>query len=169
MTLSQTVFLLFLNIGIWFIIHLSISISLLFLPKDLFIKNVVFQVLFKAHKWEKNGQLYDSAFLVKSWKDKVPDGASLFNLGYMKKQLPSTKKKDMEEFIMETKRAELTHWLIMLLAPAFFLWNPLWAAWINIIYALCSNVPFIMIQRYNRPRLERIQRLKIKRIDNRLS
>lgn len=164
MTLSQTMLLLLLNIGIWFIIHMSVSISLLFLPKNLFLTNSLFKFLFNSYDWEKRGQFYDIVFLVKKWKDKLPDGASLFNLGYRKKHLHSSNKKDIEEFIMETKRAELTHWLIMLLVPLFYLWNPSWSAWINVVYGVSINAPFIVIQRYNRPRLERIKRLKEQRI-----
>jgi len=61
---------------------------------------------------------------------------------------------------IETRRAELTHWLLMVPAPFFFLWNPAWAGWVMIVYALLANCPFIMIQRYNRPRLERVLRKK---------
>lgn len=164
MTLYRISLLFFLNVGMWLLIHLAVSIGLLYLPKNKFHTNSLLRFLFKSFRWEKEGKIYDSVFQVKDWKDKVPDGASLFSLGYAKKQLPSSQKKDIAEFIMETKRAELTHWLIMMPAPLFFLWNPIWAAWINVVYALLINVPFILIQRYNRPRLERIKRLKERKI-----
>lgn len=64
--------------------------------------------------------------------------------------------------MIETQRAELTHWFLIPPAFLFFLWNPAWAGWVMVIYALVVNLPFIMIQRYNRPRLERV----LKKIKN---
>lgn len=164
MTFYRISFLFLLNVGIWLVIHLVVSLGLLYLPKNKFHTNRLLRFLFKSYRWEKEGSAYNLTFQVKDWKDKLPDGASLFSLGYVKKQLPSSEKKDIAEFIMETKRAELTHWLIMMPAPMFFLWNPVWAAWINVVYAILINIPFIMIQRYNRPRLQRIKRLKERKV-----
>ena len=75
---------------------------------------------------------------------------------YNKSHLHGWGRKELEVFAAETKRAELTHWLLMLPAPLFFLWNPCWAGWIIIAYALIANVPFIITQRYNRGRIEAI-------------
>lgn len=32
----------------------------------------------------------------------------------------------------------------------------LWAVWLNVAYAISFNVPLIVVQRFNRPRLERL-------------
>lgn len=61
--------------------------------------------------------------------------------------------------MIETQRAEWTHWVSMLPAPLFFIWNPVWAGWLMILYALIANLPFIIIQRYNRPRLLKLIRM----------
>lgn len=45
----------------------------------------------------------------------------------------------------------------------FFIWNPLWAGFIMIAYAILANLPFILTQRYNRPRLQRLLQLKQQR------
>lgn len=163
MRVYQLLGLLLINLGAWCIIHFSISISLLHVSKYIFSRQSRFAVVFKTYRWEKEGELWDRIFAVKSWKDKVPDGAALFNLGYEKQHLPSHQKSDIAEFSLETKRAELTHWGILLISPIFFLWNPNWAAWLNVLYGCIANIPFILIQRYNRPRLERIRRTKEKR------
>jgi hypothetical protein len=50
-------------------------------------------------------------------------------------------------------RAELSHWLALALLPLFFIWNPWHVALLMIPYAISTNVPYILAQRYNRPRL----------------
>ena len=47
-------------------------------------------------------------------------------------------------------------WIMVLFAPFFFLWNPLWVGFFMIPYALAENIPLIMAQRYNRYRLRRV-------------
>jgi len=62
----------------------------------------------------------------------------------------------LETLSLKQKRVEPTQWLSILPSFLFFLWNPVWAGWIMVIYALLFNVPIILVQRYNRPRLERV-------------
>ena len=55
----------------------------------------------------------------------------------------------INDFILETRRAEFIH-------PALvFLKSSRKVKFINIVYAIVSNVPIIIVQRYNRPKLER--------------
>jgi glycosyl-4,4'-diaponeurosporenoate acyltransferase len=51
-------------------------------------------------------------------------------------------------------RTSLTHWAIAALGPVFFLWNPWWLALALLGYGLVANVPCLLVQRYNRARLE---------------
>lgn len=150
--------LLLLNILAWLFFHLSISLGLLKLPYSWFSESHLLNNLFKKRAFENEGKLWRSTFQVHRWKDILPDGASLFNAGYKKKKLPEAHIELLEQFISETKRAELTHILLILPAPLFYLWNPIWAGHIMIAYALIVNVPFIIIQRYNRIRLSHIVR-----------
>ena len=55
--------------------------------------------------------------------------------------------------MQETCVAELIHWLLLVISPAVLLFahGPM-AVLVAALYGL-SNFPFIMIQRYNRPRL----------------
>ncbi|HET6952094.1 MAG TPA: hypothetical protein VFI47_17060 [Acidimicrobiales bacterium] len=62
----------------------------------------------------------------------------------------------LESFAAETRRAELVHWAIPLVVPVFALWNPPWLAGVMAAYALVANLPCLIVQRYNRGRLERI-------------
>ena len=62
----------------------------------------------------------------------------------------------LEQFLRETWRGELTHWLALLALPLFAIWNPGWAFGINVAYALAANLPCILVQRYNRGRFLRV-------------
>lgn len=150
--------LLFYNFMAWLFFHFAISFGLLLLPDSFFSANHWSNGLFKERGFEEKGKFWKKYTRVNRWKDRLPDGASLFNVGYKKKTLPSKRLDSVRLFIMETKRAELTHWLLMVPAPFFFLWNPPWAGWLMIGYALIVNLPFILIQRYNRSRLIAIEK-----------
>jgi glycosyl-4,4'-diaponeurosporenoate acyltransferase len=56
-------------------------------------------------------------------------------------------------FVRETRRAELAHWWAMCCGLLFVLWNPPLAAALLIAYGVVANLPFIVIQRYNRFRI----------------
>ena len=86
----------------------------------------------------------------------MPDGGGLFKGGFPKKNLESSDSKYLKTFLYETKRAELTHWLTILPAPIFFLWNIRLAGIIMIVYVLIANIPCILLQRYNRARLSNL-------------
>ncbi|MDW0113292.1 hypothetical protein QT711_08830 [Sporosarcina saromensis] len=75
---------------------------------------------------------------------------------FSKRQMHGRDSTSLSLFLLESRRAEFVHWLMIVPSFLFFLWNPLWAAWLNVLYAVLFNVPLIIIQRYNRPRLERI-------------
>lgn len=154
--------LLLLDFSIWLFFHLTISLGLIKLPDRYLMSDHKLNGLFKEREFERDGKFWRDVFNVQSWKDKLPDGASLFHAGYKKKKLMNNDDSTMAVFIKETKRAELTHWLLMVPAPFFFFWNPVWAGWAMILYALLVNVPFIIIQRYNRIRLKRIKQRKAK-------
>jgi len=155
--------LFLIDFSAWLFFHLTISLGLIKLPDRFFEKDHPLNIVFKERDFEESGKFWKDQLKVHKWKDKLPDGASLFHAGYKKKELPSNDVATIKIFIKETKRAELTHWLLMVPAPFFFLWNPICIGWAMIFYALLVNVPFILIQRYNRIRLERIRKRKTSR------
>ena len=62
----------------------------------------------------------------------------------------------LEQFVIETRRAEWTHWTIMMITPVFLVWNWWWVELLMIAYALTANLPCLLVQRYNRARLLRL-------------
>lgn len=147
-----------LDILAWLFFHLAISMCMLKVPDTYYKQD---QPWFKPFKWEKNGKIWDQWFGIRAWKHRLPDSSSILKDAYNKKQLKALDASSLEKFVIETKRGEQTHWLSMLPAPLFFIWNPVWAGWVMVFYALIANLPFIMTQRYNRPRLTLLyQRMK---------
>jgi glycosyl-4,4'-diaponeurosporenoate acyltransferase len=90
---------------------------------------------------------------VHRWKDKVPEAGALFPGGMSKRHLPGRDVASLQRFVRETRRAELSHWWAMWCGPLFVLWNPPVAAGLLVTYGVLVNLPFIIIQRFNRLRL----------------
>jgi glycosyl-4,4'-diaponeurosporenoate acyltransferase len=149
-----TLWTIVIDFVIWFIIHIGVVAIMVRIPAKHFDPN---HWLYRSRKWERNGNVYQEVFRIKKWKQHLPDGARVLGrLGFRKKQLNDTSAGYFEAFSIETCRAELTHWIIILFAPFFFLWNLQGVGLFMIFYALLENVPFIIAQRYNRYRFKRL-------------
>ena len=109
---------------------------------------------FKSFKFEKNGTIYNKIKIMK-WKTKLPD-ASLIITKVLPKFMPRKRLEDEKEIptlISETCIAEVTHVLAAILGfGCVFVWNGI-GGWIMSILFLLFNIPFIIMQRFNRPRL----------------
>ncbi|MFC1902343.1 glycosyl-4,4'-diaponeurosporenoate acyltransferase [Chloroflexota bacterium] len=114
--------------------------------------------LYRQRNWENNGRIYERFFRLKAWKKKLPDGAAIFKDGFKKKRLKENSQEYLKDFISESCRAELTHWVVLLFGFIFFVWNIWWVGIVMVMYATIVNIPCIITQRYNRIRLRRITR-----------
>jgi glycosyl-4,4'-diaponeurosporenoate acyltransferase len=138
----------------WFIIHMGVVLCILHVPSKSFDPE---GWLYETRKWEENGKIYTKIFKIKKWKEYLPDGSKLLKYrGFPKKCLEEKNALYFSSFLRETCRAELTHWIIMLFGPLFFLWNKPGVGLIMIFYALIENLPLVMAQRYNRIRFKRV-------------
>lgn len=117
------------------------------LPRRLFDRD---GFLFRARGFEKGGRIYERLG-IRRWKDKVPDMSRIVKSMEPKSIKTAFSAEAADRMIRETCVAELTHLLLALLGfPCVLLWQGWgWLAWG--LYAL-GNMPFVMIQRYNRPR-----------------
>lgn len=118
--------------------------------------------LLRERRFEDGGRLYRRALRIHRWKDRLPEAGALFAGGVSKRELPSRDAEGLALFVRETRRAELTHWWAMACSPLFLLWNPPLPAALLVAYGVLVNLPFILIQRYNRfrtqPLLVRLER-----------
>lgn len=106
---------------------------------------------FQEKKFEKN--LYKK-LKVKVWKDKMPSFApDTFNLSLH----------SPEEIVGATCQAEIIHTIIVLLSflPIFasIFWKTFWVFFITSVLAAALDLLFVIIQRFNRPRILKILRL----------
>jgi glycosyl-4,4'-diaponeurosporenoate acyltransferase len=110
--------------------------------------------LLRPRRFETAGRWYRRWLRINRWKDKVPEAGDLFRGGVSKRHLPSYDVAGLQLFVRETRRAELAHWWAMGCGPVFLLWNPPLAAGLLVGYGVAANLPFIVIQRYNRFRIQ---------------
>jgi glycosyl-4,4'-diaponeurosporenoate acyltransferase len=139
-----------LNIVAWAAIQLGLAWGLTQLSAAHFNPASLFA---RARHWESKGRIYERLFRIKSWKDKLPDGAAWFVGGVSKAQLPGRSAEAFDLFACEAWRGEVVHWLAMMTLPLFCIWNPWWAVGVNAVYAVLANLPCILVLRYNRARL----------------
>lgn len=138
---------------LWFILHM-ICVYICHKAPDRFY-NPGFN-LFTIKSYEKNGKIYEDRFKIKAWKNILPDGGSINSYGFEKRRIANRSVAYFEKFIIETKRAELIHWTGILTSTIFLLIYDFPLNILIYLIAIIIDIPFIMIQRYNRPRLIRL-------------
>lgn len=146
----------------WLILHLGISLGLMKVPDRYFNQDSFWTAI---RSWEKNGEFWNKTLKVKRWKEHLPDGGTYVRHAFAKKRLRQTDSGYLDKFVLESRRAEINHLLLLLSSLLFFLWNPPWASWLMVLYALLANLPCLIAQRYNRPRLMRLAARKEKQTD----
>jgi glycosyl-4,4'-diaponeurosporenoate acyltransferase len=114
--------------------------------------------LFRERRVEQGGRLYSRVLHIGRWKDRLPEAGALFAGGISKRHVTGADQGGLERFVVETRRAELGHWLAAAPGPLFALWNPPAVVPVMIAYGLVVNLPFIAVQRYNRLRASRVLR-----------
>lgn len=136
--------------------HLVILIICMSLPRSFFEPT---KRLYLTRKWEKNGNLYVKTLKIKKWKDCLPQFVA--KGGFSKKHLPSSKDFDenyIHVFISETCRAEWNHLMCSMYFIISFLINSIQNAIIFSLIPIFCNLPFLIIQRYNRIRLLKLEK-----------
>lgn len=113
---------------------------------------------YRAFRWEKGGCIYEKLGVHK-WKDHVPDMSRMIPGMVKKKAALARTPESMMILIKETCGAELIHWLLIIFISPLV--GQALGGWLGTVaggaYAL-GNLAFIIIQRYNRPRLMEIYR-----------
>jgi glycosyl-4,4'-diaponeurosporenoate acyltransferase len=118
--------------------------------------------LTRLRPWEDHGRWWQRNLAVRRWKDAVPEAGAFFG-GFAKRRLPSRSTGDLELFRRETVRAERVHWMIGASTPLHLLWCGPGVFAAMVAFGVVFNAPFIVIQRSNRGRLDRlIQRRQVR-------
>ncbi len=150
-----TIYLCFL---VWPVLQVSAVLICLHLPDRFFSPD---SFLYRAHGFEKNGRIYDRIFHVSRWKHLLPDGGTVWKKReFKKKKLESFSEENLTQFLIESTRGEAIHWLAIFPFWLFWFFTPPMVPWIMLAYALLINMPCIIAQRYNRPRVQRLLKRK---------
>lgn len=149
----ETPWTILLDIAIWFVIHVVVVVGMVSIPVRHFDPRSGF---YRERRWEQGGEIYQKLFRIRTWKHRLPDAAEIIPWrSFPKRTLEEWNTVYFKRFARETCRAEATHFLTMIWAPLFFLWNPVWVGWFMIAYITLENAPLIIAQRYNRARVMR--------------
>ncbi len=119
---------------------------------------------FQCFAWEDGGNFYKKHFKVEAWKDFLPVVAGLTEVD--KSHLESQDPDYLESFIYDINVSESNHVRAILMTSIFIIWNPPGMFLLIFTLSLLGHLPFIIIQRYNRPRMQRLLRINQKRREN---
>lgn len=133
-----------------FVVDAIIAWILHAMPEKWFDDNKrIFKVFRKERKfYEKIG--------IKNWKDKVPETGQVCN--FKKNKIASFNSNYIKKFLIETCYAEVIHIAMLLIGLTVFFVIPFseslnYSLWLFLINAIL-NIPPVLIQRYNRPKLQ---------------
>ena len=144
-TPSMNAAVLTVNMIAWPIIQISIARAILQVPDRYFASTR------RPSGIEiREAMFYRKVLRIKRWKHLLPDGASWLTGTFPKSRIRSHDFRYLLRFAQEARRGELAHWSMLFCFPIFYLWNPPWAFIVMTLYAFVSNLPCIVVQRYNR-------------------
>ena len=113
-------------------------------------------VLTRLRPREADGRVYERRLAIRRWKRWLPEGGDVFEGGFNKSTLGRRDSSNLQRFVAETRRAEMTHWVTMFYGPLFWLWSSWWMGGVMVAFGVVANVPCLVTQRYNRARLLRV-------------
>ena len=121
---------------------------------------------YRSYSFERGGKIYEKIG-IRFWKDKVPDMSAVLKHLIKKEVRFKSSAADVLRQIQETCVAEKVHVDLSLASVGvLFIWESSFGFF---IWFLCflGNLPYILIQRYNRPRLVRTYRRRQKQKEGR--
>ncbi len=108
---------------------------------------------YKTFRWEKNGRIYNKLH-IRKWQNHVPDMSKVFPHLMLEKKMTTNYLQDLPLMIQETCIAEFIHFILCFAGLyCLRLWPGIGGVIMTILYIVLGNIPYILIQRYNRPRL----------------
>ena len=119
---------------------------------------------FRSFAMEREGRIY-LKIGIRKWKDGFPDMSKILPAMMPSKKLPkAVTSEQIELMIQETCIAEWIHGLLGVLGFGCVLFWKKAGGWLISILYLLGNLPYIAIQRYNRPKLVNLlQRKRVKK------
>jgi glycosyl-4,4'-diaponeurosporenoate acyltransferase len=91
---------------------------------------------------------------IRRWKRWIPDAGGALPGGVQKASLVRRDPAALRRLVLETRRAEWVHWLLWPACLLTALWLPPAGVLVNLLFATAFNGPCVVLQRYNRARLQ---------------
>lgn len=112
---------------------------------------------FRSWRWELEGKFY-THLGIRKWQNKLPDMSKVMKGVMKRKELPENCScEDVRYLLDETCVAEVVHSLLCIFgAHCMDLWQGSGGIIFYMLYVIFFNLPYILIQRYNRPRLYKL-------------
>lgn len=112
---------------------------------------------FACWEFERQGKIYEKIG-IRYWQKKLPDMSRILPGTMPAKKIGGNYRQELPTMIRETCVAEMTHWLLCIASlHCLKLW-PGAGGVAAVLLNFLGNIPFALIQRYNRPRLVRLWR-----------
>lgn len=109
------------------------------------------RAVLRLRRWESR-EAYRRATGVHRWKRWVPDAGAWFG-GRRKRLGDDAGAAARARLHVEVVRAEMVHWTMLALSPAWLVWSRGWVLAINAAVAIAINVPCLVVARSTRVRL----------------
>ena len=119
--------------------------------------------IYLPHKWEHDGKFYQDFLKINQWKDYLPQ--HIGKDGFSKDHIDDVSIEYIDRFILETCRGEWNHKMNCVFVIVLFTLNGV--THVSVVLScmtLVGNVPFFIIQRYNRFRLQRLKKTILRRL-----
>ena len=113
---------------------------------------------FRSFSFERNGAVYEKLG-IRKWHKKVLDMSRILPGLMPAKNLSGDYGQNLPVMIRETCVAEVVHITVSIAGlRCLWMWPGIGGVTVTAIHIVLLNLPFILIQRYNRPRLIRLQK-----------
>ena len=134
---------------------LAVSVAV-FLAGRLFPRKLICaeKIPFRSFKFEKSGSIYNKLH-IRKWKTRLPDASVILHrfFPWLMPKKRIERKDKISILIKETCIAEATHILAAVLGFGAIRICKNIKGWVIALSYLAFNIPFVLIQRFNRPRL----------------
>ncbi|MEZ5236539.1 MAG: hypothetical protein AB7W59_25950 [Acidimicrobiia bacterium] len=135
----------------WVVISVVVGAAAAYLPVRLLARDTV---VTRIRSWEAGGRPY-RRLGVHRWKALLPEVNGL-GPGQRPSKAVLGGRQGVEPLLRETRRAEYVHLAVAVAGLSFPLWMPAPLGFVMLAGGVAFNLPFVLVQRYNRARLLRV-------------
>ena len=107
---------------------------------------------FRPAAWEQNGRFYQRLH-IRRWKTRLPDKSRVVKSMVPKRLEGEPDTRQLDLLVQETCVAEVVHLALFLVSPSIYRFCRNGVGVVFSVLCGVGNLPFVAIQRYNRPKL----------------